>query len=62
MPVNIPAFTQNVVGLKIAVSDKPRINKSIKLHFVQRNVKTKQIVGGVAVQLTVGGKPTSRDK
>jgi len=25
------------------------------MHFVQRNVKTKQIVGGVAVQLSKGG-------
>jgi hypothetical protein len=56
LAVNIPAFTQNVVGLKIAISDKPKANKPIKLHFVQRNVKTKQIVGGVAVQLTVGSR------
>ena len=54
MAVNIPAFTQNVVGLKIGVSDKPKTNKPIKLHFVQRNVKTKQIVGGVAVQVNLG--------
>ena len=51
LPVKIPAFTQNVVGLKLAVSEKFKSKKPIKLHFVQRNVKTKQIVGGVAVQL-----------
>jgi hypothetical protein len=56
LAVNIPAFTQNVVGLKISVSDKLKTNKPIKLHFVQRNVKTKQIVGGIAVHLTVRGK------
>jgi hypothetical protein len=53
LAVDIPAYTQNVVGLKIAVSDKLKTNKPIKFHFVQRNVKTKQVVGGVAVQLTV---------
>lgn len=51
LPVKIPAFTQNVVGLKLAVSEKFTSKKPVKLHFVQRNVKTKQIVGGVAVQL-----------
>ncbi len=55
LAVNIPTFTQNVVGLKIAVSDTPKMKEPIKLHFVQRNVKTKQIVGGVAIQVGVGG-------
>lgn len=49
--VKIPPMTQNVVGLKLAVTEKFRTKKYVKLHFVQRNVKTKQIVGGVAVQL-----------
>ena len=62
LPVNIPAFTQNVFGLKIAVPDKLKTNKSIKLHFAQRNIKTKQIVGGIAIQLTVGGKRTGREE
>jgi hypothetical protein len=56
LAVNIPAFTQSVVGLKIAVSEQSETKKPIKLHFVQRNEKTKQVVGGVAVQLSVGGK------
>lgn len=62
LAVNIPTFTQNVVGLKITVAGKPKIKRPIKLHLVQRNVKTGQIVGGVAVQLTVGGKRASGDK
>ena len=60
--VNIPAFTQNVVGLKIAVSDTLKTNEPIRLHFVQRNIKAKQIVGGIAIQLTVGGTHTGREK
>lgn len=60
LPIKIPAFTQSVVGLKIAVSDKPKKNEPVKLHFVQRNVKTKQIVGGVAVQVTVGRKNSDK--
>lgn len=62
LPVKIPVFTQSVVGLKIAVLDKPKTDKPVKLHFVQRNVKTKQIVGGIAIQLTVGGEHTGCEK
>jgi hypothetical protein len=62
LAVNIPAFTQNVVGLKISVSDKLKTNKPIKLHFVQRNVKTGQIVGGVAVHLTMGRERAGHNK
>ncbi len=51
LAVKIPPMTQNVVGLKLAVTEKFKTKKYVKLHFVQRNVKTKQIVGGVAVQL-----------
>lgn len=40
LAVSIPTFSQCVVGLKIAASDKAKTKKPIKLHFVQRNVKT----------------------
>ena len=59
--VDIPAFTQNVVGLKITVSERPKTKRPIKLHFVQRNVKTNQIVGGVAVQLNLAEKRMDDD-
>ena len=55
MAVNIPPFTQNVVGLKLSAPWTFKPKRPIKIHFVQRNVKTKQIVGGVAVQLSRGG-------
>lgn len=51
LPVKIPSFTQNVIGLKIANTEKFRSQKPVKLHFVQRNVKTQKIVGGVAVEV-----------
>jgi len=54
--VRIPPFTQNEIGLKINVTDQAITAKPVKLHFIQRNVKTKQIVGGVAVHLTVRKK------
>lgn len=60
LAVSIPTFSQSVVGLKISTSDKAKTKKPIKLHFVQRTVKAKQIVGGVAVQLTVGGRNADR--
>ncbi|MGQ0541660.1 MAG: hypothetical protein ACT4O9_07410 [Blastocatellia bacterium] len=51
LAVNIPPFTQAVVGLKLTASEEFKPKKPLKLHFVQRNVKTDQIVGGVAVQV-----------
>jgi hypothetical protein len=49
LPVKIAPMSQAVVGLKIAASAKFKAKKPVKLHFVQRSVKTKEIVGGVAV-------------
>jgi hypothetical protein len=56
MAVEISPFTQNVVGLKVALPAQAKIDQSLKLHFVQRHSATQQIVGGVAVQVNVGMK------
>lgn len=53
-PVEIPLFTQKVVGLIVAIPAGAKTGQSIKLHFVQRHSKTRRIVGGVAVQVNVG--------
>jgi len=54
MGVEIPPFTQKVVGLKVALPAQAKIGQSLKLHLVQRYSVTQQIVGGVAVQVNVG--------
>jgi hypothetical protein len=54
LAVDLPAFTQCVVGLKLQVAERYTATKPTRIHFVQRNVVTRQIVGGVAVQLTRG--------
>lgn len=54
MAVEIPPFTQKVVGLKVALPAQVRVSQSLKLHFVQRHSATQQIVGGIAVQVNVG--------
>ena len=51
--VEVPVFTQKVVGLKVAVAKSAKPDQSIKLHFVQRHYKTRRIVGGIALQVTV---------
>jgi hypothetical protein len=51
MAVEIPPFTQKVVGLKVALTSDAKSGQSLKLHFVQRQSATQQIVGGVAVQV-----------
>ncbi len=53
MAVEIPQFTQKVVGLKISIPARTKISQSMKLHFVQRHSATRQIVGGVAVQVNI---------
>jgi len=52
--VEIPPFTQKVVGLKVALSAQAKGAQSLKVHFVQRQSATQQIVGGVAVQVNMG--------
>ena len=51
--VELPSHSQRVVGLKISVPEKAKVTEPVNLHFVQRHVKTKKIVGGVAVQVNV---------
>ena len=52
--VDVPALTQTLVGLKIAVPANAREGKYAKLQFIQRHRASRQIVGGVTVQITVG--------
>ena len=54
LAVEIPPFTQKVVGLKVVIPPGAKLGQSIKLHFVQRSAKRRQIVGGVAIQVNVG--------
>jgi hypothetical protein len=54
LPVEIPPFTQKVVGLKVAIPAQAKMGQSMKLHLVQRNSATRQIIGGVAVELHIG--------
>ena len=67
IPIDLQAGAQVVVGFKAAVSRRAERGRSVKLHFVQRHTATKQIVGGVAVEVRVaerrdggGRRPTSR--
>jgi hypothetical protein len=51
--LDLPPFNQTVVGLKIAVPRDAKPGQVIRLHFVQRSLAAKRIVGGVAVQINV---------
>ena len=53
LPVQIDRFSQTVVGLRVAVARDAKPGSSTKLHLVQRRRRTKQILGGVAVQVNV---------
>ena len=55
LQVEIPVFTQKVVGLKVAIAKTSKTDQSFKLHFVQKHKKTRRIVGGVALQVNVRG-------
>jgi hypothetical protein len=50
---DLQPFDQTVVGLKIAVPRDAKPGQVIRLHFVQRSLSAKRIVGGVAVKINV---------
>ncbi|HKO96835.1 MAG TPA: hypothetical protein VJU86_07585 [Pyrinomonadaceae bacterium] len=58
--VEIPLFTQKVVGLKVGIPSGTKLGESIKVHLVQRHSRSKKIVGGVAVQVNVRSKDRIR--
>jgi hypothetical protein len=49
----VAPFSQNLLGLKIALPREAEPGRAIRLHFIQRSVAAKRIVGGVAVQINV---------
>ena len=61
-PFDLPPFNQIVVGLKIAVPRDAQPGQVIRLHFVQRSLAAKRIVGGVAVQINVAKPGELRPK
>ncbi|MCL4800839.1 MAG: hypothetical protein KJ025_14700 [Burkholderiales bacterium] len=62
LAIDLPPFTQTVVGLKIAVPANAQPGQVIRLHFVQRSLAAKRIVGGVAVQVNVARPGELRPK
>jgi hypothetical protein len=53
LPITIRPFSQTVVGLELAAPLSGRPANPFKVHLVQRNRRTRQIVGGVAVEVLV---------
>jgi hypothetical protein len=51
--VDVKPISQTVVGLKVASPARTTPGQSVRLHFVQRRRGTRQIVGGVAVQVNI---------
>lgn len=66
LPIEVAPFDQTVMGLKVAVPRDAEPGQVIRLHFVQRSVAAKRIVGGVAVQINVvkpgAVRPEPREK
>ncbi len=66
LALDLPPFNQTVVGLKIAVPRDAKPGHVIRLHFVQRSLAAKRIVGGVTVQINVAKpsemRPMPREK
>jgi len=52
-PVNLPFMSQTELGLKVTVPSNAKRGSIIRTHLVQRNTKTKQITGGVALEIRV---------
>ncbi|HET7794286.1 MAG TPA: hypothetical protein VFL64_12965 [Rhizobacter sp.] len=53
VPVELPAFSQRTVGLRVQVQRDAKPGTMHKIHLVQRHRKSQRIVGGVAVEVHV---------
>ena len=53
IPVDLPLSSQHVIGFKLAVPSRAKNGTVMTTHFVQRHTKSKQITGGIAVQVRV---------
>lgn len=51
--VQVPPRAQALAGFKVAVPRGARAGESFKVHLVQRDAATRQVVGGIAVQVNV---------
>lgn len=51
--VAVPPRAQALAGFKVAVPRGARPGESFKVHLVQRDAATRQVVGGIAVQVNV---------
>lgn len=51
--IEVAPFTQKWVGIKISVPRTAKQGDTIKLHVVQRQIKSRSIVGGVAIQINI---------
>ena len=56
LPIRLPAASQVLVGLRVSVPNHAKPGSSFIVDMVQRDQRTKRIVGGVAVQINVTPK------
>lgn len=55
--LELAPFGQVVVGLKVALPRNAQPGQRICLHFVQRSLAARRIVGGIALRITVAQRP-----
>jgi hypothetical protein len=53
--VDLAPLNQVVMGLKVAVPRDARPGQLIELHFMQRSLALKKVVGGITVRINVAG-------
>lgn len=53
IPAILPPSSQQLIGLKVQAPANAKRGAVVKTHFVQRHARTKQITGGVAVEVHV---------
>lgn len=51
--IEVPPYSQKMIGLKIDVPKNAKRRSTIKTHLVQRHTRTKEITGGITVVLQV---------
>ncbi|HWO10710.1 MAG TPA: hypothetical protein VNN80_14555, partial [Polyangiaceae bacterium] len=56
LPITLAPFSQTHVNLELSAPPHCKPANPFKVHFVQRNPRTRQIVGGIAVEVLVRPK------
>ena len=57
LPITLAPFSQTRVGVELTVPRGAKPTNPFKVHLVQRNPRTRNVVGGAAIEVTIRAEP-----